>query len=130
LPDEDCGAKSTINLVAVDGKRIGRFATYAFHLVLAPLRLIIASVMLMNILGWQSLAAGLGCIAISNHLSSSAENLIWRIACSTSVRIDILLSRTVINHLVLAPLRLIIASVMLMNILGWQSLAAGLGCIA
>ncbi|KAJ5978468.1 hypothetical protein N7501_001810 [Penicillium viridicatum] len=62
--DEDCGAKSTINLVAVDGKRIGRFATYAFHLVLAPLRLIIASVMLVNILGWQSLAAGLGCIAI------------------------------------------------------------------
>lgn len=62
--DEDCSAKSTINLVAVDGKRIGRFATYAFHLVLAPLRLIIASVMLMKILGWQSLAAGLACIAV------------------------------------------------------------------
>ncbi|OAA35709.1 ABC transporter, transmembrane domain, type 1 [Beauveria brongniartii RCEF 3172] len=63
--DEDCNAaKSTINLVAVDGQRIGRFATYFFHLVLAPLRLIIASVMLMKILGWKSLAAGLGSIAV------------------------------------------------------------------
>lgn len=61
--DEDSSAKSTINLVAVDGQRIGRFATYFFHLVLAPLRVFIASVMLMKILGWQSLAAGLACIA-------------------------------------------------------------------
>jgi ABC-type multidrug transport system fused ATPase/permease subunit len=62
--NEDCSAKSTINLVAVDGKRIGRFVTYGFHLVLAPLRLTIASFMLMKILGWQSLAAGLACIAV------------------------------------------------------------------
>lgn len=61
--DENSRAKSTINLVAVDGQRIGRCATYFFHLVLAPLRVFIASVMLMKILGWQSLAAGLACIA-------------------------------------------------------------------
>lgn len=62
---QDCSdAKSIINLVAVDGNRIGRFATYSFHLVLAPMRVLIASVMLMKILGWQSLAAGFLCIAI------------------------------------------------------------------
>jgi ABC-type multidrug transport system fused ATPase/permease subunit len=62
---EDCSAaKRTINLVAVDGQRIGRFATYFFQLMLAPLRVTIASAMLMKILGWQSLLAGLGCIAV------------------------------------------------------------------
>ncbi|KAJ5482896.1 hypothetical protein N7539_006342 [Penicillium diatomitis] len=61
---EGGAAKSTINLVAVDGQRIGRFATYFYHLALAPMRIIIASAMLLRILGWQSLAAGLACIAV------------------------------------------------------------------
>ncbi|KAJ5933474.1 P-loop containing nucleoside triphosphate hydrolase protein [Penicillium verhagenii] len=73
--DEDCGAKSTINLVAVDGQRIGRFATYYFHLVLVPLRIILASVLLMKILGWQSLAAGLACIAVLMPMITSCGRM-------------------------------------------------------
>ncbi|KAJ5290963.1 hypothetical protein N7478_000214 [Penicillium angulare] len=62
--DKDSSAQNTINLVAVDGQRIARFATYSYQLVLAPLKVIIASVMLTNLLGWQSLAAGLACITV------------------------------------------------------------------
>lgn len=62
--DNDSNTQNTINMVAVDGQRIARFATYSYQLVLAPLRVIIASVMLAKLLGWQSLAAGLACLVV------------------------------------------------------------------
>lgn len=56
------GTQNTINLVAVDGQRIFQFSAFSFNLLLGPLKLTIACVMLQQLLGWQSLLAGLACM--------------------------------------------------------------------
>ncbi|EAW11105.1 putative ABC bile acid transporter [Aspergillus clavatus NRRL 1] len=56
--------QNTINLVAVDGQRIAEFATFSFHLLLSPLKMSIASMMLLGLLGWQSLLVGLSSLLI------------------------------------------------------------------
>lgn len=55
--------QNVINLVAVDGQRLFQFSAFIFNLILAPLKLMVACTMLQQLLGWQSLVAGLACVA-------------------------------------------------------------------
>ena len=60
--DDDDGTKtsqSTINLVGVDSKRITEFATYSYIIVGAAIKLAVAIVFLVKLIGWIPLAVGM-----------------------------------------------------------------------
>lgn len=66
--ERDADTQNAINLVAVDGQRIATFATFCFNLLLAPLKLVVACVLLNNLLGWQSLLTGIANLVILTPL--------------------------------------------------------------
>ena len=66
--EKNASMQNIINLVAVDGQRIATFATFCFNLFLAPLKLVVAFVVLQNLLGWQSLLLGIGNLVILTPL--------------------------------------------------------------
>lgn len=62
--DEQKTRQSTINLVAVDSWRISNFATYIYTLPATALKLTLASIFLLNLIGWMPLLAGLAIPAL------------------------------------------------------------------
>ncbi|KAE8316056.1 P-loop containing nucleoside triphosphate hydrolase protein [Aspergillus transmontanensis] len=66
--EKDADTQNAINLVAVDGQRVATFATFCFNLLLAPLKLVVACVLLNNLLGWQSLLTGIANLVILTPL--------------------------------------------------------------
>lgn len=58
------GDQDTINLVAVDSQRISEFASFNHQFPSSVLRLVVACVLLLNLLGWKPLLAGLAAAAL------------------------------------------------------------------
>ena len=52
-------AHSPINMIAVDAKSVADFLCLSFLLYESPLKLVVASIFLVRLLGWQSLVAGM-----------------------------------------------------------------------
>ncbi|GAD94011.1 hypothetical protein PVAR5_2631 [Paecilomyces variotii No. 5] len=57
--DEQKSRQSTVNLVAVDSKRIWDFTTYWYLIPQATLKLLVACAFLSRLIGWRSLLSGL-----------------------------------------------------------------------